>query len=201
MAIDIKAEVERAQSRSTELELMIHDRQPIPLQGNRKYLIAGYWALMVDLQRSVLLLLRPDINLCGGGFALARPMIEALLRIHLVAGGTEEQVELIRTDKFRTDFKGAAEEIDQLFALDFFAKTFDKRVRGALHSFTHSGAMQVARRFDGNNISPAYRDEEKWDTIRMTTLAFAMGTVVITGALSFDPERVRANKIMSEYTK
>jgi hypothetical protein len=195
MAIDIKAAVERAQSRSTELELMIHNRQPIGLQGNRKHLIAGYWALMVDLHRSVLLLVKPDINLCGGGFALARPMIEALLRIHLVAGGTEEQVELIRTDKFRTDFKGVAEEIDQLFALDFFAKTFDKRVRDALHSFTHSGAMQVARRFDGNNISPAYRDEEKWDAIRMTTLAFAMGTVVITGALGFDYGRVRANEL------
>ena len=201
MAIDIKAEVERAQSRSTELELMIHNRQPIALQGNRKYLIAGYWALMVDLHRSVLFLVKPDVNLCGGGFALGRPMIEALLRIHIVAVGTEDQVELIRTDKFRTDFKGAAEEIDQLFALDFFAKTFDKRVRDVLHSFTHSGAMQVARRFDGNNISPAYRDEEKWDTIRMTTLAFAMGTVVITGALGFDPERTRANEIMSEYTK
>jgi hypothetical protein len=35
----------------------------------------------------------------------------------------------------------------------------------------------------------------------MTTLAFAMGTVVITGALGFDPERTRANEIMSEYTK
>ena len=110
-------------------------------------------------------------------------------------------MELIKTDKFLTDFKGAAGEIDQLFALDFFASTFDMRVRDALHSFTHSGAMQVARRFDGNNISPAYRDEEKWDTIRMTTLAFAMGTVVITGALGFDLERVRANELMSEYTK
>ena len=200
MAIDMKAEVERAQSRSTELELMIHNRQPIPLQGNRKYLIAGYWALMVDLHRSVLFLLKSDINLCGGGFALARPMIEALLRIHLVAMGTDEQVELIRTDKFRTNFEGAAEQIDELFALDFFAKTFDKRVRDALHSYTHSGAMQVARRFDGNNISPSYKPEEKFDVVRMCTLAFAMGTVIITASLGFEPEHTRANEICAEYT-
>jgi len=199
-SLDIKTEVERAQSRSTELELMIHNRQPIPLQGNRKYLIAGYWALMVDLHRSALQLLNPDLNLCGGGFALARPMIEALLRIHLVAMGTDEQVELIRTDKFRTNFEGAAEQIDQLFALDFFAKTFDKRVREALHSYTHSGAMQVARRFDGNNISPSYKPEERFDVVRMTTLAFAMGTVIITATLGFHPEHTRANEICVEYT-
>jgi hypothetical protein len=199
--LDMKVEVERAQSRSTELELMIHKRQPIPLQGNRNYLIAGYWALMVDLHRSVLLLLKPDINLCGGGFALARPMIEALLRIHVVAMGTDEQVELIRTDQFRTHFEDAAEQIDQLFGLDFFAKTFDKRVRDALHSYTHSGAMQVARRFDGNNISPSYKVEEKFDVARMATLAFAMGTVIITAALGFQPEHTRANEICAEYTK
>jgi hypothetical protein len=198
-SLDMKAEIERAQSMSTELELMIHNRQPIPLQGNRKYLIAGYWALMVDFHRSVLLLLKPDVNLCGGGFALARPMIEALLRIHLVAMGTDEQVELIRTDKFRTNFEGAAEQIDQLFALDFFAKTFDKRVRDALHSYTHSGAMQVARRFDGNNISPSYKPEERFDVVRMTTLAFAMGTVIITASLGFHPEHTRANEICAEY--
>jgi hypothetical protein len=200
-APDMKAEVERAQSRSTELELMIHKRQPIPLQGNRKYLTAGYWALMVDLHRSVLLLVKPDINLCGGGFALARPMIEALLRIHIVAMGTDEQVERIRTDAFRTDFKGVAAELDQLFVLDFFAKTFDKRVRDALHSYTHSGAMQVARRFDGNNISPSYTDSERFDVVMMTTLAFAMGTVIMAGSLGFGPEHTRANEICAEYTK
>lgn len=154
---------------------------------------------MVDLHRSVLLLLKTDTNRCGGAFALARPMIEALLRIHIVAMGTDEQEELIRTDKFRTNFEGVAEQIDQLFALDFFAKTFDKRVRNALHSYTHSGAMQVARRFDGNNISPSYKPGKRFDVVRMTTLAFAKGTVIITASLGFDPEHARANEICAEY--
>jgi hypothetical protein len=200
-SIDINHEIARAIARSNELEQMIHARQPLALQGNRQILIVGYWALMVDYHRSVLFLLKPEYNLCGGGFALARPMVEALLRIHLVAGGTDAQVEQIRSDAFRTDFKGVAEDLDRLFALGFFAKTFDKRIREALHSYTHSGAMQVARRFDGNTIRPSYADAEKWDMVRMCTLGFAMGTVIVTGSLGFDAERVRANEICAEYTK
>lgn len=64
-------------------------------------------------------------------------------------------------------------------------------MRDALHSYTHSGAMQIARRFDGKAISPSYRVGEKWDVVRMCTLAFAMGTVVMTASLGFDAERVR----------
>ncbi len=105
--IDIKTEVDRASARSNELERMIHNHKPIPLRDDRSTLVAGLWALMVDYHRSVLLLVRPDVSLCGGGFALARPMVEALLRIHVAAGGTDSQVERIKKDEFRTDFKGA----------------------------------------------------------------------------------------------
>ncbi len=201
MVIDIKQKIEQAIERSNELEQMIHKRAPFPLQGDRQMLIAGYWALMVDYHRSVLFLLKPEYNLCGGGFALARPMVEALLRIHVVAGGRQRDVKRIKADSYRTNFEGVAQELDGLFKLGFFAKTFDKRVRDALHSYTHSGAMQIARRFDGSTITPSYNDAEKWDVIRMCTLAFAMGTVIVTGALGFDAERVRANEICAEYTK
>jgi hypothetical protein len=83
---------------------------------------------------------------------------------------------------------------------DFFAETFDKRVRDALHRYTHSGTMQVARRFDGNKISPSHKPNERADVVRMTTLAFAMSTVIITASLDFHPERTRANEICAEYT-
>lgn len=35
----------------------------------------------------------------------------------------------------------------------------------------------------------------------MTTLAFAMGTVIIAGTLGFDAGWVRANEICTEYTE
>jgi hypothetical protein len=70
-----------------------------------------------------------------------------------------------------------------------------------LHSYTHSGPMQIVRRFEGNAIRPSYTDAEKWDVVSMCTLAFAMGTVIVTGSLSFDAERTRANEVCSEYTK
>jgi hypothetical protein len=199
--IDIRAELERARLRSVELEELIHRRQPFPLQSDRQMLIAGYFALMVDYHRSVLFLLKPEYNLCGGGFALARPMVEALLRIHIVAQGSECDVKCIKADRYRTNFEDVADELDELFKLEFFAKTFNSEVRRALHSYTHSGTMQIARRFDGTTISPSYRDGEKWDMIRMCTLAFAMGTVIMTATLGFDAERVRANEVCSEYTK
>jgi hypothetical protein len=198
--IDIKARVDHAIVRSNELEQLIYNRQPLSLQDDRAVMIVGYWALMVDYHRSVLFLLKPEHNLCGGGFALARPMAEALLRIHLVAGGTAAEVQRMKIDDFRTNFEGVSDQLDGLFGLGFFAKTFNKKVRDALHSYTHSGAMQIARRFEGNAIRPSYSDAEKWDVVRMCTLAFAMGTVIVTGSLSFDAERTRANEVCSEYT-
>src|ERR1700674_2503601 len=199
--IDIKARIDHAVVRSNELEQLVAKRQPFPLRGDRQMLIAGYWALMVDYHRSVLYLLKLEPDLCGGGFALARPMVEALLRIHVVAEGSECDVKCIKADRYRTDFEDVAEELDELFKLEFFAKTFNSEVRRALHSYTHSGAMQVARRFDGNTITPSYTAAEKWDVVRMRTLAFAMGTVIVTGSLGFDAERVRANEVCAEYTK
>jgi hypothetical protein len=199
--MDINQELERARARSVELEQLIYKRQPLPLGSDRPVLIAGHWALMVDYHRSVLFLLKPEYNLCGGGFALARPMVEALLRIHVVAGGAECDVQCIKRDRYRTNFEDVSEQLDELFGLSFFAKTFNKQVRDALHSYTHSGAMQIARRFDGSAIKPSYTDAEKWDVVRMCTLAFAMGTVIVTGHLGFDEERVRANEVCSEYTQ
>ncbi len=199
--IDINHELERARLHSVELERLIYNRQPLPLRGDRPVLIAGHWALMVDYHRSVLFLLKPEYNLCGGGFALARPMVEALLRIHLVAGGAECDVQCIKRDRYRTNFENVSEQLDELFGLGFFTKTFKKQVRDALHSYTHSGAMQIARRFDGNAIKPSYTDAEKWDVVRMCTLAFAMGTVVVTGHLGFDVECTRANEVCFQYTR
>jgi len=200
-AIDFNNVLERSRVSSVEMEELIYKRQPFPLQGDRQMLVAGHWALMVDYHRSVLFLLKPEYNLCGGGFALARPMVEALLRIHVVAEGSECDVKCIKADRYRTNFEDVAEELDELFKLEFFVKTFSSEVRKALHSYTHSGAMQIARRFNGNAIKPSYADAEKWDVVRMCTLAFAMGTVIVTGRLGFDAERVRANEICSEYAK
>src|SRR5579863_5724173 len=107
------------------------------------------WSL--DYYRSVLFLVNTDPPLCGGGFALARPMVEALLRIHVVAGGSDCDLACIRADRYRTDFEDVAEELDELFQLEFFAKTFNAQARLALHSYTHSGAMQIARRFSGKH--------------------------------------------------
>jgi len=119
-------------------------------------------------------------------------MVEALLRIHVVAEGSECDVKCIKADRYRTDFEDVVEELDELFKLGFFAKSFNSEVRKALHSYTHSGAMQVPRRFDGNTITPSYTAGEKWDVVRMCTLAFAMGTVIVTGSTRLPRKSSRA---------
>lgn len=129
--LDIGREIERAIERSNELELMVANRQPWAIQTNRQITVVGYWALMVDYHRSVLFLLKTNPPLCGGGFALARPMVEALLRIHVVAGGSDCDLAGIRADKYRTQFEDVAEELDELFKMEFFAKTFNADVRRA----------------------------------------------------------------------
>lgn len=196
--IDIKVEIDRARQTCVELEQLVARREPLALD-ERGMLLVGYWNLMIDYHMSIVLLLQQ--GLCGGALALVRPMVEAWLRAHLVLSGNDEVLRQIKTDKYRTDFEDVADQIDEAFGLRFFGRTLDERVRKSLHSYTHSGGLQIARRFDGMTVKPSYSDDEKWEVVRLSTLALAMTTVLVTKKLGFESEWKAANDCCSNCTK
>jgi hypothetical protein len=130
-----------------------------------------------------------------------RPLTEAWLRAHLVVSGDEKVFQSIKDDSYRTNFAQVPKQIDEFFGLEFFGKNLSPEVVSALHSFTHSGGMQIARRFNGLTFSPSFSDEEKWRLAYISMLALSMTTVLVTKALGFDEEWATANKIFSDHAK
>jgi hypothetical protein len=196
--MDLKAEIEQTRKVCVELEDLIFKRQPLALD-ERKALLVAHWTLMIDYHMSVTSLLQQ--NLCGGAFSLMRPLTEAWLRAHLVVSAKNSVVESIKKDTYQTDFKSVPKQIDKAFGLEFFGKNLSPGVISALHSFTHSGGMQIARRFNGQTIEPTFSDEERWRLVYISLLALAMTTILATKTLGFDEESAAATKMWREHMK
>jgi hypothetical protein len=115
--------------------------------------------------------------------------------------GDDKVYQSIRDDSYRTNFAEVPRQIDEAFGLEFFGKNLSTDVVSALHSYTHSGGMQIARRFTGLTFSPSFSEEEKWRLVYISLLALSMTTVLVTKSLGFEEESATANKIFSEHAK
>jgi hypothetical protein len=113
---------------------------------DREKLLIAYWALTLDLDKSILALMRNKFY--GGAFALLRPIVEAEVRAHVALMASEEIVASIKDDTYKTNFKKVGGEIDAAFGLEGFFDRYLNGAKGALHSFTHSGLSQLVRRFN-----------------------------------------------------
>lgn len=152
--------------------------------GDRNVLLVAYWALMFDYHKGILSLLRSEFF--GAAFALVRPVVEANVRAHVALKGSEEDLGRIQGDEYTVNFKAIGAKIDAEFGLDHLMENFLNEVtRSALHSYTHSGLLQLGRRFDGHDIKPNYSDDEVIEVIRVTTSAVFMVTNLVTKHFGF----------------
>jgi hypothetical protein len=149
--------------------------------------------LLLDYHAAIVTLLAQELH--GAAFALMRPIIEAWVRIHVAKMGSDEEVLAIKEDKYQVNFKTIGARIDGAFALNgFFEKTLlESRV--ALHSYTHSGSFQIARRFQG------YSDGAILNVIEGSMTALFMATIVVTKHVGFEQEWQITTELFSEYNK
>jgi len=95
--------------------------------------------------------------------------------------GSEDDLARIQKDECKVNFKEIGAEIDRAFGLEGLMEKFLNDVtRSGLHSYTHSGLLQLGRRFDGDDIKPNYSDGEIFEVIRVTTSAIFMDTSLVT---------------------
>jgi hypothetical protein len=128
-----------------------------------------------------------------------RPIVEAWVRVHVVKMDSEETVLQIKSDTYKVRFDRVGEEIDKAFGLEFFAKSLKKSVREALHSYTHSGSFQIARRFDENAIKSRYSDGAILNVIEASTTAVFMATIVVAKYFGFEDEWRATTELFHEY--
>jgi Family of unknown function (DUF6988) len=137
----------------------------------------------------------------GGAFALLRPIVEAQVRAHVVLMGSDDDVDKIKGDKYNVNFKTIGGEIDTAFNLQGFFDRFLNGASGALHSFTHSGLSQLARRFKGNDLEAHYEDDEIVEVIRTSSTAVFMVTNLVTKHFKFEDEGRKVGKLFLEWGK
>jgi hypothetical protein len=162
--------------------------------------VIGFIAQGIEHHGAILLLLRS--GLIGSGFALVRSVVEILVRgVWMTACATEAQVKKFREqDKLDLTFGEMSDAIDKVCGIDFF-HDFKTRSWDTLNSYTHTGILQLGRRFSGDKLEPSYTDGEKIEVLRASTISivllvrpFLMRHGKKEGAVEVDKLGVRLNR-------
>jgi hypothetical protein len=135
--------------------------------------VIGFIAQAIEHHAAILLLLRS--GLVGSGFALVRSLVEILVRgVWMTACATEAQVKKFREqDKIDLSFGGMSDAIDKTCGIDFF-HDFKERSWDTLNSYTHTGILQLGRRFTGDKLEPSYKDAEQIEVLRTSTISILL---------------------------
>ncbi len=150
----------------------------------RNTLLVAYWSLSFEFHRGILRLI--DQGLFGAAFALLRPIIESVVRAHVVLICSADDLTRLANDEYRINFQTIGAEIDRNFGMGDFFENFLKNTRLALHSYTHAGLLQLGRRFTGNNVIPNYSEEEIIESIHIATNAVFMANNLTTKHFGFE---------------
>ncbi len=151
--------------------------------------------------RNTLLMGLIEQKFYGAAFALVRPIIEATVRAHVTLMCSDEVLQRLHNDEYRTNLATVGVEIDAAFNLEGFFEAFLKRARTALHSYTHAGLLQLGRRFRGTDLVVNYREEEIIEIIRTGTTAVFMVNNLMTKHFGFEEEWKKNTDLFDEWGK
>lgn len=196
--VSVQSELDSARRLGQQLEELVVKQGQCP-DDDRNILLIGYWALLVDFHRGILILI-PNA-LCGSAFALVRPSMEALVRAHIAVRGPADDVKRLQQDDYRTNFATIGPWIDTEFGTEHLFTNFLGHARDALHSFTHAGISQLGRRFKGHDLTPTYHDGEIIEVIRVCTSAVWMVTNLVTKHLGFADEAKKAEELYLAWSR
>jgi hypothetical protein len=119
---------------------------------------------------TVVVVLLTRSGLTGSVFALVRSLVEGLVRgVWFTACANQARVLKFRNeDKIDLTFGEMSDAIDAQCGIDFFHDFKDHSWK-ALNSYTHTGILQIGRRFTGHDLVPSYRDAEITEMMRVST--------------------------------
>ncbi len=126
----------------------------------RTVIVAGNIDQMIEHHEAMLSLIRNAK--VGSAFALARSIVESMYRgLWLNFCATNAQVQKFeKDDDLSKTMTELAADIDQKYQAGDFFTDLKKRGWGPLCSYTHTGILQLGRRFTGQNVQPSYTNGE-----------------------------------------
>jgi len=134
-------------------------RHPYPADL-RTRLVIGFITQMVEHQEGMLLLIKNDTR--GSACVLARSIFESMYRgLWINSCASDEQIrEFARDDRLPITMPRMASAIDEQYQADGQFEDLLNRCWPALCSYTHTGLLQLSRRYTGQNVQASYTDVE-----------------------------------------
>jgi|SRR5579872_986444 len=196
--MDLDEQIQNAGVLGQKLEDLVVNAGKITIKAEVSPYLIGLWSLVCDYDKGLLNLLRWKFY--GAAFALWRPFVEATVRAHLLLMLPPEDLDRLKRDKYRVNFRTVPAEIDKRFGLgSLFENFLPERVRDALHSYTHSGMVPLMRRFDKTDVAANYPDQEITALINTTTSGLFMVTSLATKHFGLDKEWAESQRLYGEW--
>jgi hypothetical protein len=164
-----------------------------------KNLLGAYTAVALEHHESIHVLI--DRKLYGSAFALVRPLFDTFYRAHWVCGcATNEQVhELYNNDSFQFPrVSDMVQSIDERYASDTFFSSIKDSSWSAMCSYTHTGLLQLSRRFKGNTIEPNYSEGEIVEVLNSSNVVILFLARLFFIATNQIPEVKETEKLILE---
>lgn len=194
---DVKSEIAKAHEFREHVRTLISDEYG---DDTRTTLLLGFTDQIFEHHEAILVLL--ERHLTGSAFALVRSLIEAFFKVQWAAACAEDaDVKKIAT-KRRFEFPGTEDmvkAIDEKLETDGFFLNFKKNAWTAMNSYTHTGLLQLSRRFFGRRVEPRYAETECIEVIHVTTTAILLLGRFFTVRTHREAEAQKAEELMNEY--
>jgi hypothetical protein len=191
-----------------------HDYSP----DNRTVLVIGCVDTALEHHRALWLL--KDAKLYGSAFAFLRLMFDALVRaLWLDKVACTEQIEEVTRDEFywpemrkmlnqikRAYFgpppdaqqQADKEKVEFAKAVDQLFESF-KDAWPSMNSYTHSGALQIARRFSFDEVRPNYTEGETVQVLNFANRALMTFTGLLLDSLGAEREMRELRTLFMQY--
>lgn len=135
--------------------------------------VAGMIHQGIEHHEAILSLVR--WKFVGSAFALVRSVVEILVRgaWFTCCASMEQVTRFIQKDEIDPTFGQMSDAIDQSQGIEFF-HDFKARTWSTLSSYTHTGILQLGRRWTGDKLSPSYKDGEIVEVVRSSTMCILL---------------------------
>lgn len=138
--------------------------------------------------------------LFGSAFALLRSVVEIVFRgVWIAACATPAEITRFRDkDEINRTFGEMAKAIDAACGINYF-DNLKQQSWDALNSYTHTGVLQLGRRFTGDKLEPSYKDGEKIEVIRTATTMLLLLVRPFLAKHGHQNEAVQIDQIGAKY--
>lgn len=132
---------------------------------DRSLIAAACFDTVLEHQAATALLVENELY--GSAHALLRVLAEGFLRGMWIARcATDEEIQRFRKDMQTKSIRAVAEDIESALGDETdVLSTMIERDWSMLCSFTHTGYLQVTRRYTGEILKPSYTEKEVVQTV------------------------------------